>query len=36
VDFKEREWKGVDWINLADDMDKWQAVLKMVMKGWVP
>jgi hypothetical protein len=36
VGFKEREWKCVDWINLADNRDKWQVVLKMVMEVWVP
>jgi hypothetical protein len=36
MDFKEIEWEGVDWINLAKDRDKWQALVKMVIKIWVP
>jgi hypothetical protein len=27
---------GVDWIHLAKDKDKWQAILKVVMNLWVP
>jgi len=26
----------VDWINLTQDMDKWQVVVKMVWNIWVP
>jgi hypothetical protein len=31
VDLKETGWKGMDWTNLAQDMDNWQAVADMVM-----
>ena len=31
-DIKEIEWEGMDWINLAQDRDKWQAVVNVVMK----
>jgi hypothetical protein len=32
---KETGWEAMDWINLAQDMNKWQAVVKMVMNLWV-
>jgi hypothetical protein len=25
------EWEDLDWINLAQDMDKWWALVNMVM-----
>jgi len=25
--FKETGWKGIGWINLAQDMDKWQGLV---------
>ena len=28
--------KGVDWIDLAQDRDKWQALVNAVMILWVP
>jgi hypothetical protein len=28
--------EGVDWINLAQDGGKWQAVVNMVPNLWVP
>ena len=27
---------GIDWIDLAQDMDRWQAVVSMVMNLQVP
>jgi hypothetical protein len=27
---------GLDWIDLAQDRDKWWAVVNMVMNLWVP
>jgi hypothetical protein len=33
---EELGWDGVDWIDLAEDMDKWQAFVNMVMKLQVP
>ena len=27
---------GMDWINLAEDRDKWGAVVNAVMKLWLP
>jgi hypothetical protein len=28
--------EGVEWINLAQDMDKWRAVVNIVMNFQVP
>jgi hypothetical protein len=33
---KEVGCKGVDWIQLAQDMVQWQALLNMIIKLWVP
>jgi hypothetical protein len=29
-------WGDVDWIGLAQDMDKWRALVNAVMNVWVP
>jgi hypothetical protein len=33
-----RKWGvgGMDWIDLAQDMDRWQALMNVVMNLWVP
>jgi hypothetical protein len=31
TDLKARDWKGVDWIHLAQDMKKGRALVKKVM-----
>jgi hypothetical protein len=31
MDLEEILWDSVDWINLAEDKDKWQAVVNRVM-----
>jgi hypothetical protein len=31
MDLKETEWEGMDWTNLVQDTDNWQAVANMVM-----
>jgi hypothetical protein len=31
VSLKEICWEGLDWIILAEDRDRWWAVVKMVM-----
>jgi hypothetical protein len=31
VDLKEIEWDGVEWIHLAQDRDRWCAVVDVVM-----
>jgi hypothetical protein len=32
VDLKEIELEGVDWIDLAQDMEKWRGLVKMVIR----
>jgi len=29
-------WAGMDWIDLAQDRDMWQALVNAVMNLWVP
>ena len=36
MDLKEIVWEGVDWINLAQDRDKWQVLVNTFMKFRVP
>jgi hypothetical protein len=38
IDLREREWDGVDWIDLAHSQykDQWRAVLKTIMNLRVP
>jgi hypothetical protein len=36
VDLRAIEWDGMDWIDLAQDMDKWRAFVKSVMNLRVP
>jgi hypothetical protein len=31
MDLREVEWEGVDWIHLAQDRNKWQALVNTVM-----
>jgi hypothetical protein len=31
VNFKELGWEGMDWIYLAEDWDKWQAVVSTII-----
>jgi hypothetical protein len=31
IDLTEIRWDGTDWIDLAQDRDKWRVVLNMVM-----
>jgi hypothetical protein len=31
VDLKEIEWEDMEWIQLSQDRDQWQALVKLVM-----
>jgi hypothetical protein len=33
---RELGWDGMDWIDLAQDMDQWRALVNMVFELWVP
>jgi hypothetical protein len=34
--FIEMEWDDVDWIGLAQDWDKWKALMNAIINFWVP
>ena len=36
LDIREVQWRGKDWIDLAQDRDRWRAVVNAVMNLWVP
>jgi hypothetical protein len=36
MNLQEVEWKGVDWIDMAQDRDRWRAVVNAVMNLRVP
>ena len=36
MDIQEVGWRGVDWIPLAKDRDRWQAVASAMMNLLVP
>jgi hypothetical protein len=35
MDLREIGWGSVEWIHLAQDRDRWRAVVNMVMNLWV-
>jgi hypothetical protein len=36
MDLGEVGWGDVDWIGLAQDRNRWRAVVSSVLKLWVP
>jgi hypothetical protein len=36
MDLREISWGGMDWIGLAQERDKWRALVKVVMNLRVP
>jgi hypothetical protein len=36
IDLIEVGWDGIDWIDLAQDRDKWRALVNTVMNPRVP
>jgi hypothetical protein len=36
MDLNEKGWEGMDWIHLAQDRDKWWAVMCVIMNLHVP
>jgi hypothetical protein len=35
MDLVEIDWGNVEWIQLAQDMDQWRAIVNKVMNLWV-
>jgi hypothetical protein len=35
VNFREIEWDGVDWIDMAKDRDQWRPLVNTVLNLWV-
>jgi hypothetical protein len=36
MDLQEVGWRGVDWIDLAQDRNRWQALANSVLNLWDP
>jgi hypothetical protein len=36
IDLQEVGWWGMDWTDLAQDRERWQKLVNVVMNIWVP
>jgi hypothetical protein len=36
MDLRETGWRGMDWVDLAQDRDQWMVLVNMVMNLRVP
>jgi hypothetical protein len=36
MDLREIGWDGIDWIELAQDRNRWRALVNRAMNLWVP
>jgi hypothetical protein len=36
MDIQEVKWEGMDWIDVAQDRDRWRALVNAVVIFWVP
>jgi hypothetical protein len=36
IDLRRIGWDGMDWIDLAQDRDKWRALVNTMINLWVP
>jgi hypothetical protein len=36
MDFREIGWELLDWFDLAQNRDKWQALVNKIMNLWIP
>jgi hypothetical protein len=36
MDLQDTGWGDMDWIELVQDRDRWQALVNAVMNHWVP
>jgi hypothetical protein len=36
MDLRETGWHGIDWINVAQNREKWKALVNCVPNFWVP
>jgi hypothetical protein len=36
MDLQELEWAGMDWIDQAQNRDRWQVLVNVIVNLWVP